>query len=344
MPSFSQDPLAADRLGAGVVGLGVGEAHAAAYAASPRAALKCVFDLDREKAEAFVASRPGVTAVSSFEEILADPAVRIVSIASYDDAHGDQILRALEAGKHVFTEKPMCRSFAELDRIRRALAVRPDLFFGVNLVLRAAPLYQWLRREIAAGTFGRIYAFDGDYIYGRLEKITDGWRGRIEDYSVMQGGGVHLVDLMLWLTGERPIAATAVGNGIATQATSFRGLDHVAAHYEFASGMIGRITANFGAVHPHQHVVRIFGTEATFLLDDRGPRLHRGRDRAPDCALIELSPLPDSKGALIPDIVERIIHGKDHVEDARHEFEVMSACFATDESLAQGGRAAVRSS
>ena len=43
-----------------------------------------------------------------------------------------------------------------------------------------------------------------DYLYGRLQKITDDWRSRVADYSVMLGGGVHMVDLMLWLTGQRP--------------------------------------------------------------------------------------------------------------------------------------------
>ena len=53
------------------------------------------------------------------------------------------------------------------------------------------------------GVFGRIYAFEGDYLYGRMFKITNGWRRNIPDYSVMTGGGIHLIDLFLWLTGEK---------------------------------------------------------------------------------------------------------------------------------------------
>src|SRR5262249_50292734 len=147
-----------------------------------------------------------------------------------------------------------------------------------NLVLRAAPLYCWLRDTIAAGELGELYAFDGDYLYGRLEKITDGWRGEVDGYSVLQGGGVHLVDLMLWLTGQRPATVNAVGNRIATRGTRFRYDDFVAATYRFESGLIGRITANFGCVHRHQHVVRVFGTKGTFIHDDRGARLHSTRE------------------------------------------------------------------
>jgi predicted dehydrogenase len=67
-------------------------------------------------------------------------------------------------------------------------------------VLRAAPLYLWLQQEVKRGSFGEIYAFNGDYLYGRLHKITMGWRKEVSNYSVMLGGGIHLVDLMVWLT------------------------------------------------------------------------------------------------------------------------------------------------
>src|SRR5260370_1283713 len=82
-----------------------------------------------------------------------------------------------------------------------------------------------------------------------------------------------LVDLMLWTPGERPVRVSAVGNGISTEGTAFRQLDFVAAQFEFASGLVGRIPANFGSVQPHRHVVRAFGTEASFVSDDRGARL-----------------------------------------------------------------------
>ena len=74
---------------------------------------------------------------------------------------------------------------------------------------------------------------------------------------MLQGGGVHLVDLMLWLTGQRPAVVAAVGAAVATRGTAYRYNDFVAATYRFESGLIGRITANFGCVHPHQHVLRV---------------------------------------------------------------------------------------
>ncbi len=191
-----------------------------------------------------------------------------------------------------------------------------------------------MRDAIAAGELGEIYAFDGDYLYGRLAKITEGWRRDVDHYSVIQGGGVHLVDLMIWLTREQPIRVSAVGNRIVTRDTAFRYPDFVAATYELPSGAIGRITANFGCVHKHQHVVRVFGTKATFIHDDAGARLHLQRDPGGPPRAIELAPVAATKGDLIPHFLDDVLAGRDPAPAARHEYAVITACIAADRALA----------
>jgi predicted dehydrogenase len=315
---------------AAVCGLGVGEQHARALAADPRAQLVAVCDTDRERAER-VAGALDARVAPSVDAVIADPAIDLVVLATYDDQHAAQVLAALRAGKHVFCEKPLCRTPAELAAI---VAARGDRHLQCNLILRAAPLYRWLRTAIASGELGEIYAFDGDYLYGRIEKITEGWRGSVEDYSVMQGGGVHLVDLMGWLLGEAPIRVTAAGNRIVTRDTAFRYPDFVAATYEHASGVIGRITANFGCVHKHQHVVRVFGTKATFIHDDAGARLHTVRDPGGPPRVLAEAPVAANKGDLIPDLLDAIVSGRDPAPPARHEATLITACIAADRALA----------
>ena len=51
--------------------------------------------------------------------------------------------------------------------------------------------------------FGNIYYFEGDYNYGRLKKITSGWRGKIPFYSITLGGGSHIIDLSKFLINKR---------------------------------------------------------------------------------------------------------------------------------------------
>lgn len=326
-----------EKIGIAVVGMGVGEEHARALMSSKLCDLKWVYDLDSDKARA-VAGKVGAGAIAkNFEDILEDPNVTAVVIASYDDAHFRQVMGAFKAGKHVFVEKPLCYTLDELLAVKEAWAKHEGkLKLSSNLVLRAAPLYRWLKEEIEEGVLGEIYAFDGDYLYGRIHKITEGWRGKVEDYSVMLGGGIHLVDLMFWLTDQRPSSVWCAGNAIATKGTSFRYKDYVAAVLHFKSGMIGRITANFGCVHRHQHVIRVFGTKGTFIYDDSGSRWHGSANPDASPRVIDLPALPSSKGDLIEGFLSAIIHDEDLRPHTQNIFDVVSACIACDESLKQG--------
>lgn len=320
-------------LGVAVIGLGVGEQHALAYLRNENCRLRWLYDINREKLQQVITKLGKGSASESFEDILADKSVDVVSIASYDDAHYSQVMAALRAGKHVFVEKPLCRNLEELRSIKKIWSERRTRHLASNLVLRSAPLYRWLKEAIQGGRCGEVYAFDGDYLYGRIHKITNEWRKDVDDYSVMQGGGIHLVDLMLWLTGQKPVSVTATGNRICTAKTGFRYNDFVAAVFHFSSGLIGRITANFGCAHRHQHVVRVFGTKGTFVYDDAGPRWHESRDPLTPSKSIDMPSLPETKGDLIPEFIEDILEGRDAQLKTQHHFDVMSACLAADRAL-----------
>lgn len=324
-------------IGVAIVGLGVGEQHALAYMDDPRCRLISVFDIDRKKADE-VAKKLGVNSVANvFNEILNDQDIELVSIASYDDAHYEQVMAVLKAGKHVFVEKPLCRTVTELSAIKNAwYKHRGQIKLSSNLILRAVPVYKWLKEKIENGELGEIYAFDGDYLYGRLQKITEGWRKNVENYSVMEGGGIHLIDLMIWLTGQKPSTVLSVGNKICIKDGSFRYNDFVASTFKFSEGMVGRISANFGCVHRHQHVMRVFGTKATFIYDDVGARIHYSRDPNIPATLIELPTLPRNKGDLIPSFVSAILENKDISAHTQEMFDVVSICSAADDALLFG--------
>jgi predicted dehydrogenase len=158
----------------------------------------------------------------------------------------------------------------------------------------------------------------------------------------MQGGGVHLVDLMLWLTGERPASVYARGNRICTKNTHFRYYDYVTATLQHPSGLIGRISANFGCVHRHQHIVRLFGTEATFTGDDAGPRLHMTRNPSVAASPIPLPTLPATKGELIAPFVAAIVDDENLDAHSQAIFDTISICAACDKALQSGSAVEVR--
>jgi predicted dehydrogenase len=329
-------------IGVAVVGLGVGEQHARAFAADRRARLLWLHDLERARADALAAQLPGSRVASSYEAILADPDVQVVSIASFDHEHFVQARDALRAGKHVFVEKPLCLREEELDELKSLWEkAGRRLQIGSNLVLRAAPVYAWLKRGLAAGELGSLYAFDGDYLYGRLHKITEGWRGE-QGYSVMLGGGIHLVDLLLWVSGQRPVRVAAAGNRISSVGTRFPHDDFRAATFEFESGLVARISANFGCVHRHQHVVRAFGTAGTFLYDDAGARLHASRDPGQPSRTLDLAPLPAGKGDLIPGFLDAVAGSDGYGADTQSFFDGIAVCLAADRAAAAAAPQAIR--
>lgn len=315
-----------------VVGLGVGEQHAKAILQNTNCSLSRIVELDSKKAINFIENNSlKDVQLSSFEDAINDSKVQLLSLASFDDHHYQQVIAALNKDKHVFVEKPLCQNKEQLNEIY-SIWRKTEAGLASNLVLRTAPLYIYVKQLIEQGQFGEIYAFDADYLYGRIEKITDGWRKDVNNYSVMQGGGIHMIDLMLWLTAQKPKAVKSENNKIATKNSNFMYPDFHSSTFIFESGLIGRVTANFGCVHRHQHVVRVFGTKATFIFDDMGARIHWSRDPNSIPEIIQDAPKPKEKGLLINELVQAIkMQNMNHL--AQREFDLMSTVLAADEAL-----------
>ncbi len=319
-------------LRAAVIGLGVGERHIIGYEADPRCQVVALCDVDQAKLSKVGNRYPGRQLTTEPLAILNDPSIDVVSIASFDDAHYLQVMAALAAGKHVFVEKPLCLHEHELSDIRSALAKRPDLQLSSNLILRRVPRFARLRERLLAGELGTAYYGEADYNYGRVDKITQGWRGQIPFYSVVHGGSIHMIDLFVWLFGERPISVTAIGNAIATQGTAFRFNDCVAALMKFPSGAIAKVTSNFGCVFPHHHNLTIYGTLATFVHDRQGARLYTSRDPGVDPSPIEEPYGGVEKGDMLPIFVSSIIDGAASEVDKTDVLTVMAISLAIEQS------------
>ena len=187
----------------GVIGLGVGQEHIEGYRRHPACEVVSLCDSDPGKRRLAQEKYPDIRFASAAGDILSDPGINLVSIATYDDIHAEQVLAAAQNNKHVFVEKPLCLREREAVQIRRAFAQKKHLHLSSNLILRRCPRFLKLREMIKNGDLGEVFSIEGDYHYGRLEKITKGWRGQLPYYSVVHGGAVHMVDLIRWLTEEK---------------------------------------------------------------------------------------------------------------------------------------------
>jgi len=242
----------------------------------------------------------------------------------------------LRCGKHVFVEKPLCLAIGEFRDIRGALDERPELMISSNLVLRRSPRFIELKQMIGSGILGRIFNIEGDYLYGRLHKLTEGWRGRVPNYSVTLGGTIHLIDLILWLTGDRVIEVTAVGNGIASAGSQFVGCDMVSALLRFESGLVGKVSANFASVYPHFHRLAVYGTKGTFENGHKAGFLWCSRDPATSPEPVTSTYPGVDKGDLIPSFVDAIVGEGSAIVTKSDMLASMAVGLAIDLSLREG--------
>lgn len=321
------------KLKVGIIGLGVGAQHIAGYQGHPACEVTHLCDFSEAALHAAGQKYPQVQLRANADDLLTDPALDIISIASYDNYHYEQIGKALQHNKHVFVEKPLVLHLHEAQHIRALLRERPHLRLSSNLIMRRYPRFVGIKRRIEAGELGRLFHVEADYNYGRLHKIVDGWRGQIDHYSVILGGAVHVIDLLLWLSGERVVEVAAFGNRIASEGTGFRYNDMVVGILQFESGLVGKVTANFGCVFPHFHAVSIYGTRATFINGFDHALLYQSRDRAvPPQKLTE--PYPGvSKGDLIYRFVDSIAHDTEPEISVEAVMDTMSVCFALEQAI-----------
>lgn len=252
------------KLSVGVIGLGIGEQHIIGYLKSKYIKSVCIFDKDKQKANQIQKKYPIKKVYQSDLEMICDKEIDIISIASYDDCHFKQIIMSLNHNKHIFCEKPICQNFYELKKISSLLKKNKNLVMTTNTVLRCSPRFKKIKKEFENNIFGKIYFMELDYNYGRLNKITNGWRGKIENYSVVLGGGIHMLDLLLWFKNSYPKKISSFQNNICTKGSDNLIQDFVISLLQFNDGSVAKVSSNFGCIYPHFHRVMIYGKKKTF--------------------------------------------------------------------------------
>ena len=116
-----------------------------------------VYDRDRERVEAAAVRFPEVVAATSLAAILDDPELAAVAIAVPLTQHAPLIVQALDAGKHVFVEKPLCATLAEADAIGARLGGR---VLAVGHITQYSPGLRAFRDSIQRGAIGRLCCLD----------------------------------------------------------------------------------------------------------------------------------------------------------------------------------------
>jgi len=328
--------MSSDILNVGVIGLGVGEKHFSAYQTHPDCHVKAVCDFDKKVKDKFNVNYPNISFVDDANDILCDSSIDVVTIASWDNYHYEQIIKALEHGKHIFVEKPICLHEYQAKNIADLLKEHKSLQLTSNLILRKSPRFKSLKKMIEVKTLGKIFSIEGDYNYGRKWKITKGWRGKIDGYSGVYGGGVHIIDLFLWLTGEVVDEVFSYGNNICLGEAGYNEKDYIISIVKFKNGMNGKFSVNLGCVYPHFHRFSVYGTKGTFENDFDFAKLYNKHDPCKDYEVLDTEYPGVDKSDLIENFISAIKNGTEPEIGKKAIFDSMSVCFAIEKSLNSG--------
>ncbi len=152
-------------------------------------------------------------AYGTYEEVLADPEVRAVHIATPNRLHFQMAAQALEAGKHVMCEKPLAMSSRESGQLVQLAKARPRLAAGVNYNIRFYPLCLEARERARRGDIGQVFTVFGSYVQDWLLLPTDyNWRVLAEQGGELRAVadiGTHWLDLIQTITGTKIVQVFA---------------------------------------------------------------------------------------------------------------------------------------
>ncbi len=258
----AQTPLSFALVGCG----SIAPTHAKALAALPGdARLTHCCDTNATLAETFAAQFGLKTA--TFDEILANPAIDVVSFCTPSGLHASLGARALAAGKHVVIEKPMeitpaaCEPLLAAQRASgRKLAIISQHRFD--------PSSQQVHAALDRGELGKLILAEARVPWFRTQEYYDSgdWRGTwaLDGGGCLMNQGVHTVDLLLWLAGPvKTVYAqmrTAGHERIEVE-------DAVTATLTFANGAIGNLMATTSAYPGFPASLSLHGTQGSALIE-----------------------------------------------------------------------------
>jgi predicted dehydrogenase len=150
----------------------------------------------------------GTPTFETLEQLLEATHPDVIVVATPPDSHADLCIRAVEAGAHVYCEKPFVTSAHEADRVIAA-ADAAGRRVAVNHEFREKPMFRAVREGIASERYGRL-VFCQVWQLMQLAPWNEptAWRAAMANRTLLEGG-VHLVDLLLTFYGERPNAVYA---------------------------------------------------------------------------------------------------------------------------------------
>ncbi len=246
--------MADDPIEIGVAGLGYwGPNLARNFAGLAGCRLRWVCDPSQAARARAGQQFPQARVTSELDELLADPELDAVALATPVPLHAEHAVRVLEAGKHCFVEKPLAQSVADAERVLAAAQLAGRQLM-VGHLLEYHPGVLKLKEIAGSGELGQIY-----YIYGNRLNL-----GKLRaDENALWSLGAHDVSVVLALAGEEPVQAVAHGEAYVRPGVE----DVVFCYLRFPSGLAAHLHLSWLDPHKERRFT-VVGAQRMATFDD----------------------------------------------------------------------------
>jgi 1,5-anhydro-D-fructose reductase (1,5-anhydro-D-mannitol-forming) len=250
------------KLGWGVIGIGniVKGTMAPAMVAQEDCEVVAGVSRDQGRAEAFAAEFGARHAYTDYDEMLANPEVGAVFIATPNAQHASQVIAGARAGKHVLCDKPLAITVGDATQAVKVCREN-EVLLGINFHNRHLPWVRDTRQMVADGVIGEVEVVQVEASSG--PRHYDNWRADPTQAGLgsLYNVGVHVLDFLGWILDSPPTEVTALFDR-APGSGKVEMLAMVLIRY--ANGTLAYVNCNERVLYP-QNSIALYGTEGRIV-------------------------------------------------------------------------------
>ena len=239
------------------------------------AELAAVMEMSMELAEKLKVKYHANRAYDNTDDLLKDPEIQVVYIASPVFCHKEQAIKAAGAKKHILLEKPLALTSRDSEEILEACE-KEGVKIASGFMMRFHPYHQKMREIVQSGKLGQIVSCRGQLTCW-FPEMPGNWRQR----KATSGGGaimdmgVHCVDLIQYITGSK---AKKVASFLGTKTFSYEVDDSSSTLLELENGAYAYVDANFNIPDAAARCrLEVYGTRGSLLAEGTMSQTEGGR-------------------------------------------------------------------